>query len=124
MNRVSRAPILAVLLLVGSPPALAQQIDRETQLLPGGQTIGGPGAVRDLADTFVVFESRLERAVCVTIVNLGALPVSIQIPGVEFAPANVGRTMTACASKVKNIALGCRSESGNCRYLWRVDKAD
>jgi hypothetical protein len=114
---------IAFFCLIGTTNA--QQINTVAPLQPGGLTIGGPGAVQaGSGDSVFFWASTTPKDVCVTVVNFGNVFVAVQLSSANFTPANVGRTIAVCASNTTNITATCGTASGGqCKFLWRVDKA-
>jgi hypothetical protein len=124
MSILKRSLCAAVMLSCLSGIAAAQQIEPAAPLVPGGLTIGGPGAVQSQpGDTLFFWASTTARDICVTVVDFGTVSVSVTLSSAQFTPANVGRTISVCAPNTTNVTAHCGTEAGQCRYLWRVDKA-
>ena len=126
---MKRNLILAGLLLswVIAAPAGAQSVKKTVSLLPGGQTIGGPGAVKKLAPgasvQLLVGGSSLQAGV--TIVNTGKSGGQIEMQAPAFLATDVqaGRTKTLCRADVDTIEFRCfGSSTAACGLVWRVDK--
>jgi hypothetical protein len=108
--------------LIGAPAA--QEVSSVAPLTAGGLTIGGPGAVTTQpSDSSIFWASAKAMDICVTVVNFGTVAVSVQLSSLQFAPGNIGRTIAVCAANITNVTVTCGAGTGECRYLWRVDKA-
>lgn len=115
---------------LSSPAHAAISSPSKVGLLPGGQTIAGPGAITRLPageQTLLFFfqgfaEGGLD--ICVTLVNTGKGIVQLNLYGDSGGTLIVdpGRTQTLCESNVDNSAATCQPGGKPCTFLWRVDE--
>lgn len=120
---------ISVLALVSSAYA-AITSPGKAGLLPGGQTIAGPGAIRNLpaGEQVLLFffqgfaEGGLD--ICVTVVNTGKGNIQVQLYGDAGGSLFVepGRTQIICESDVDNAGATCQVDGKPCSFLWRVDE--
>ncbi|MEN8261479.1 MAG: hypothetical protein ABFS02_13020 [Pseudomonadota bacterium] len=118
-----------IALSVGSANA-AKSSPTQAGLLPGGQTIAGPGAINNLLpgeQTLLFFfqgfaEGGLD--ICATLVNTGKNNVKLEFFGDSGSSLLIepGRTQVLCESDVDNGAATCQEGGRPCSFLWRVDE--
>lgn len=129
--------IIATLVLGFWEAAEAQHVRPRVNLAPGGQTIGGPGALTlHSPDTDVIFRVPFQEVVdiCVTVVNFSHTnPVSASFRNNQGAVIHSGgagprTTRSSCARDVRDVLLGCSEDEddgippGECGILWRIDR--
>jgi hypothetical protein len=112
-----------VLVSAASKPKLTLQ--------PGGRTIGGPVAIRNVAPgTDVVaffFQGFAEGGldVCSTVVNTGRGPMTFQVfgdAGGSPAPLDPGDTRIFCSPNTDNAGATCPADGPPCSFEVRVDE--
>jgi hypothetical protein len=118
---------LALAVLLGAP-ALAGKSD----LLPAGNTIGGPGVatIDPGADVLVFRQSDATPLnLCATIVQLGApsteVLASVVEPGSTYNASSVrtkGDAVTVCRNGSNQVRISCTSPGPSCKARWRVDR--
>jgi hypothetical protein len=129
--------VLALVLGLGGV-ASAQVVSTQVSLLPGGRTIGGPGAVQAKGGelTLLLTNESTPLPLCVTVVNMGEVSIRAEVETLSPSPdlmANLippGRTGTACKNGAQEATAVCVPNAGSslstgvpCRFLWRVDLA-
>ena len=130
--RVKLAVVMLLSLLAAPKQSTAAQpVSAATQtveLLPGGRTIGGPGAGVLIQGTeILLMEVRGDGDMCVTVVNTapqGEVAITLRSGGFfnSFA-AFTGETKTFCnaVSGISTFAAQCVN-APTCSFLWRVDE--
>jgi hypothetical protein len=138
MKTLDRTLTALALVLGLSGVASAQVVSKEVALLPGGRTIGGPGAVQTKGGELTLLRTHENGPLplCVTVVNMGETPIRAEVetllpsPEITATLINPGHTGTACKSGAQEAAAVCVPNPGPiistgvpCRFLWRVDLA-
>ena len=120
--------LVVALVLALAPAASAQAVNKSVELLPGGRTIGGPGAFQGVAGNLeFLYNSSIATGLsfCTTLANVGAVVVSItQFPaggGSTFVDVDPGLTHVLCGQNLITVAATCAPGTGTCKYMWRLD---
>ena len=122
--RITTFLLATTLLLVQAAPASAA--GKGGSLGAGGQTMAGPGTVSVPAGgTQEVFQHSGggPSDACVTVVNTGRVPVSVEVAGATTPVMSVpvGATHAACVEDLVGIEFQCAQEQP-CAAQWRVDR--
>jgi hypothetical protein len=121
--------LAAAALMLSATTAAAQS--SKTQLLAGGNTIGGPGTrTLEAGASEIVFQqsSSTPLDLCATVANIGKRGTSVAItvtnPGMTFngVGADVGESATVCQKASNVVRVGCTA-GDQCQVLWRVDQS-
>ena len=113
--------VAAILVLAHSGLATAQAVNKTVDLATGGYTVGGPGAVANVTGGQEVFYTNTEsKQACITVSNVGAVPVEIKINTATAFTVAILQTGTACTNNVTSAGATC-AVGGKCNYMWRVD---
>ncbi len=111
--------------------ATSVKVDKRTEFLPGGETIGGPGIVEDLtpSGTQLIWLSdpSSTRLTCLTLhCRKGSAKGFLQKSGGTFllrGPSDNDRTISGCVKNCNRVEVRCESGSpGDCDCLWRIDQ--
>ncbi len=121
-----RLLLVVALVLALAPAASAQTVNKTVGLLPGGKTIGGPGAFHGAAgDLAFLFSTGVALNLCATLANAGAVDVNITLfifgGGSLAGTVHPGQTHVICGNNLTSVSASCVASGGACKYMWRLD---